>query len=41
MGFLPVIGVIVLLVFMVLDSEEGTNQYGPNPKTGGAAAAAG
>lgn len=28
----PVIGVIVLLVFMVLDSESGKNQYGPNPK---------
>ena len=29
---IPLIGAIVLLVFMVLDSEEGTNQYGPNPK---------
>lgn len=40
-GFLPVIGLIVLLVFMVLDSEEGTNDHGPNPKAGGAAAGTG
>lgn len=32
----PVIGAIVLLVFMVLDSKPGQNQYGENPK--GAAA---
>lgn len=31
-GFIPVIGFLVLLVFMVLDSEPGENQYGPNPK---------
>ena len=31
-GFIPVIGFIVLLVFMIFDSEEGSNQYGPNPK---------
>lgn len=28
----PFIGAIVLLVFMLLDSEEGSNDYGPNPK---------
>ena len=28
----PLIGVIVLLVFMLLDSKEGSNDYGPNPK---------
>ena len=28
----PLIGGIVLLVFSVLDSEEGDNKYGPNPK---------
>lgn len=28
----PLIGVIVLLVFMVLDSKEGANEYGENPK---------
>src|SRR5918912_3057743 len=31
-GLIPLIGGIVLLVFMVLDSEPGANQYGPNPK---------
>jgi uncharacterized membrane protein YhaH (DUF805 family) len=35
-GLVPVIGIIVLLIFMALDSEPGENQYGPNPK--GAAA---
>ncbi len=35
-GFVPIIGWIVLLIFMVLDSQPGANQYGPNPK--GAAA---
>ena len=29
---IPVIGALVLLVFMVLDSQPGTNEYGPNPK---------
>jgi uncharacterized membrane protein YhaH (DUF805 family) len=33
-GFVPVIGFIVLLIFMVLDSAPGDNQYGPNPKAG-------
>lgn len=28
----PVIGAIILLVFMVLDSKPGQNQYGANPK---------
>lgn len=31
-GLIPVIGWLVLLIFMVLDSTEGDNQYGPNPK---------
>lgn len=29
---IPVIGPIVLLVFMCLDSTPGGNDYGPNPK---------
>lgn len=33
-GLIPILGGIVLLVFMVLDSQPGTNQYGPNPKEG-------
>jgi uncharacterized membrane protein YhaH (DUF805 family) len=32
-GIVPIIGVIVLFVFMVQDSQPGENQYGPNPKT--------
>lgn len=30
--FIPVIGGLVLLVFMVLDSQPGANRFGPNPK---------
>ena len=32
-SLVPVIGAIVLLVFLVEDSQLGENQYGPNPKT--------
>jgi len=40
-GLIPFIGAIVLIVFFVLDSQPGTNAYGPNPKgVGGAAPAA-
>lgn len=28
----PVLGALVLLVFVILDSEPGENAYGPNPK---------
>jgi len=28
----PLVGGLILLIFCVLDSEPGTNQYGPNPK---------
>lgn len=31
-GLIPVVGGIVLLVFMLLESTPGTNQYGPSPK---------
>ena len=31
-GLIPIIGGIALLIFMVLDSTPGDNQYGPNPK---------
>ena len=30
--FLPIIGAIVILLFLVRDSQEGENQYGLNPK---------
>lgn len=31
-GLIPLIGAIVLLVFMVLDGTPGPNRFGPNPK---------
>lgn len=31
-GLVPVIGTIILIVFMVLDSDVGENQYGSSPK---------
>jgi uncharacterized membrane protein YhaH (DUF805 family) len=31
-GLIPLIGAIVLIVFFVQDSGEGTNRFGPNPK---------
>ena len=31
-GLIPLIGAIVLFVFMVQDSKPGENQYGTNPK---------
>jgi uncharacterized membrane protein YhaH (DUF805 family) len=31
-GLIPVVGGIVLIIFMLLDSQPGVNQYGPNPK---------
>jgi len=31
-AFIPIVGVLVLLYFFVLDSQPGSNQYGPNPK---------
>ena len=31
-GLIPIIGTIILIVFMVQDSQPGENQYGPYPK---------
>ena len=31
-GLVPIVGAIVLLVFMCKDSQPGDNAYGPNPK---------
>lgn len=33
-GLVPFVGFIILIVFMVQDSEADRNQYGPNPKRG-------
>ena len=30
--FIPVIGALVILVFMLLDGTPGSNRFGPNPK---------
>lgn len=30
--FVPFVGSIILLIFTVMDSEPGTNRWGPNPK---------
>ena len=32
-GLIPLLGAIVLLIFMVQDSKPGENQYGENPKS--------
>lgn len=32
-ALIPLIGVIVLLIFAIQDSQPGENQYGPNPKS--------
>jgi len=29
---IPIVGFLVLLVFTIFDSDEGSNRYGPNPK---------
>ena len=31
-ALIPAVGTIILLIFMVLDSTPGDNEYGPNPK---------
>lgn len=31
-NLIPYVGGLILLLFMVQDSQRGTNQYGPNPK---------
>jgi uncharacterized membrane protein YhaH (DUF805 family) len=37
LALVPLVGAIAILVFLLQDSEPGTNQYGPNPKAVGAA----
>lgn len=33
-GLVPLVGLIILLVFMFTDGEQGSNRYGPSPKYG-------
>ena len=37
-ALIPIVGAIVLLVFMLTDSTPGANQYGPSPKEAAAGA---
>ncbi len=30
---IPIVGIIVLLVFLILDGTKGENRFGPDPKT--------
>lgn len=32
LNLIPIIGFVVLLIFMAQDSQPGANKYGPNPK---------
>lgn len=32
LGLIPILGQLVLLIFMILDGTPGDNRYGPNPK---------
>lgn len=36
LGFVPIIGGLILLIMLLFDSQPGPNQYGPNPKAPGA-----
>ena len=38
--FIPIVGIIVLIVFWVQDSQADSNAFGPSPKEGAAAVAA-
>lgn len=32
LSFIPILGWIAMFIFTLLDSESGSNKYGPNPK---------
>ena len=32
-SFIPLIGAIILLIFLITDSDQGWNEYGHNPKS--------
>lgn len=36
LAFVPIVGALVLIYFLVQDGEPGENQFGPNPKGAGA-----
>ena len=33
LAFVPLVGAIILLIFLVTDGQGGENQFGPDPKT--------
>lgn len=35
-SLIPIVGAIVLLVFMILEGDAGSNEYGPDPKAAAA-----
>ena len=35
LGFIPLVGGLIVLVFMCLEGTKGPNQYGPDPKGAG------
>ena len=35
LAFVPIVGGLILLVFMVIEGQRGPNEYGADPKTGG------
>lgn len=37
LGLVPIVGFIIVIVLLVMDSEADRNQYGPNPKRGAVA----
>lgn len=37
LGLIPIVGGLILLVFMLLEGTNGPNQYGPDPKDSAAA----
>jgi uncharacterized membrane protein YhaH (DUF805 family) len=39
-SLVPFVGELILLIFLVLDSDPATNRFGPNPKATGDAGAA-
>lgn len=40
LSFIPVIGLIILIIWCATDSQPGANKYGPNPKETAATTAA-
>ena len=35
LGFIPIVGGLIVLVFMLLEGTKGPNRFGPDPKGAG------